>query len=272
MDKLPKVSIITPSYNQAEFIERTILSVLDQGYPNIEYIVFDGGSTDDSIDIIKKYQDKIAYWVSEPDRGQTHAINKGFKRATGEICAWLNSDDLYMENAVSSAVNYFLKYPEVDLLYSHCLNIDENDGIINLRICKDYNRESFISYPSLISQPATFWRKSLFEKIGYLEENYDYVMDLEFWLRAANSGCNFMLVRDKIFAAFRLYPNSKCGGINLGERSDHNDKLFDEAKEVFFKYGGKRLSSYYFRLLAKRYQMFKMIFPLFARILYIAGR
>jgi len=117
MNEYPLVTIVTPSYNQADYLERTILSVLNQDYPRIEYIVIDGGSTDASIDIIKKYEDRIAFWISEPDNGQSHAINKGFKHATGEIFNWLNSDDVLMPSATTIAVHYLTTYPQYGMVY-----------------------------------------------------------------------------------------------------------------------------------------------------------
>src|SRR5690348_14672359 len=127
--EIPLVSIITPSFNQAEFLERTIQSVLTQDYPRIEYMIVDGGSTDGSIEVIKKHQSKLAWWVSEQDHGQTDAINKGFNRANGEILAWLNSDDTYHPQAVAEAVKYLIEHPEVGMVYADCNFIDEQDRV-----------------------------------------------------------------------------------------------------------------------------------------------
>ena len=139
MTSLPLVSIITPSFNQAQYLEQTIQSVLSQDYPNIEYIIMDGGSTDGSVDIIKKYQDKIKYWVSEQDAGQTEAINKGFAKAQGEILAWINSDDSYNPNAVSEAVKYLIENPNVAMVYADCNFIDENGNVIGKFNAKQTN-------------------------------------------------------------------------------------------------------------------------------------
>lgn len=127
---LPLVSIITPSFNQAEFLEATIQSVLGQDYPRIEYSIVDGGSTDGSVDVIKAYEQRLAWWVSEKDQGQTDAINKGFARAKGEILAWINSDDTYNPGAVGSAVKYLMEHPEIALVYSDCNYINEKGEVI----------------------------------------------------------------------------------------------------------------------------------------------
>lgn len=135
----PKISIVTPSYNQAEFLERTILSVLNQNYPNLEYIIIDGGSTDGSVEIIKKFEKYLAYWVSEKDNGQTNAINKGFKISSGEILAWLNADDTYLRHTISRVVNYFQKYPQIDLIYGNAHLINKNGQLIGDLKTTDYN-------------------------------------------------------------------------------------------------------------------------------------
>ncbi len=128
-----KVSVITPSYNQAEFLEKTILSVINQDYSNIEYIIIDGGSTDGSIDIIRKYENRLAYWVSEKDSGQSHAINKGLSLCTGDLVNWLNSDDLLMPSAIRILVEYYNKYPEIKLFYGDRLIIGSNDQVFEAR-------------------------------------------------------------------------------------------------------------------------------------------
>src|SRR5262249_46923914 len=133
MDNYPRITIITPSFNQAQFFEQTIASVLDQNYPNLEYIIIDGGSQDHSVEIIRKYDHRLAYWVSEKDRGQTHAINKGLERATGDIIAYLNSDDFYLAGTLHRVAEYFQQHPDVDLLHGRCRTVNVNGEKIGER-------------------------------------------------------------------------------------------------------------------------------------------
>ena len=132
----PKISIVTPSYNQAQFLERTILSVLNQNYPNLEYIIIDGSSTDESIDIIKRYEKYLNYWVSEKDRGQSHALNKGFYKARGDICGWLNADDLFLPDVFVKVIFAFKLSPNKKIVFGDYLNIDKNDNILELKLTK----------------------------------------------------------------------------------------------------------------------------------------
>ena len=180
----PRLSIVTPSYNQGAFLEQTIRSVLLQGYPNLEYIVIDGGSTDDSVAILRKYEPWLTYWVSEPDNGQSDAINKGFVRASGEIFGWLNSDDLYESNALLLISSYFCERPDCDLLYGNGWYIDEKGQ--KKRPCswvKPYDRRLFPTF-NFILQPAAFWRRSVWQRAGELDISYHWAMDWEWLLRA----------------------------------------------------------------------------------------
>ena len=181
------VSIVTPSYNQASFLERTMKSVLDQDYFNIEYIVVDGASTDGSVDIIKKYADKLAFWVSERDSGQADAINKGMKHAKGEIVAWLNSDDCYLPGAVSAAVEALEENPDAVMVYGDMLSIDENDFVINEFKYKQLSFEDLLCF-QIIGQPAVFFRRDVFEKVGGLDTSYSLLLDHQLWLRIAALG------------------------------------------------------------------------------------
>lgn len=178
----PLVTIVTPSYNQARYLERTILSVLNQDYPNLEYIVIDGGSTDGSVDIIKKYEHKISYWVSEPDRGQSHAINKGFQKATGQIFNWLNSDDILMPSATTIAVHYLVNNPEYGLVYGDRLVIDEKDQVLACVELPSFSR-FFYKFNPWLPQETCFFRRELWSKVNGLDETLHYCMDANLWLR-----------------------------------------------------------------------------------------
>jgi glycosyltransferase involved in cell wall biosynthesis len=214
MTSLPRISIITPSLNQAGFIEQTILSVLGQDYPNLEYIVIDGGSTDGSVDIIRKYEGRIAYWVSESDRGQAHAINKGLRRATGSIIAWLNSDDYYLEGTLAGVADSFSRHPDADLLHGRCRVVDQYGTKIGERV------GSITQYDEILDlwdvwwkkrnfvQPEVFWTKRITDRIGPLCEELSWVMDYEYWLRMFRANCSVCFI-DSELAAFRMQPNQK---------------------------------------------------------------
>ncbi|MFC1480304.1 glycosyltransferase family 2 protein [Candidatus Omnitrophota bacterium] len=203
----PLVSIVTPSYNQAQFIEETILSIQNQDYPNIEHIVVDGNSTDDTLDILKRYDGKIK-WISEPDNGQTEAINKGFKMSNGQICAYLNSDDSYVPGSIKTVVDYFRKHLEVDMFVGDVNYIDENGKIITTTCYPPFNVGRMIrAGGSLISQTGVFFRRRLFDSIGMFEEGLHHGMDYDFYIRAGLKH-NVKSI-SSVLANFRLHPDSK---------------------------------------------------------------
>jgi glycosyltransferase involved in cell wall biosynthesis len=181
------VSIITPSYNQAPYIEQTIQSVLRQDYPRIEYILIDGGSTDNSFEIIEKYADRLAYWISEKDSGQAEAINKGFRRARGEILAWLNSDDYYLPNTISAVVKCFDENPDVVMVYGDMLAVDGNGRTTNILKYKQLSLEDLLCF-QIIGQPSVFFRRSALEKVGPLDTTFHFMLDHHFWIRLAQQG------------------------------------------------------------------------------------
>jgi glycosyltransferase involved in cell wall biosynthesis len=192
------LTVVTPSFNQAEFLEETIHSVLLQHYPNLEYIIMDGGSTDGSVDIIRKYESKLPSWVSEPDRGQSHAINKGWARATGDIIAYLNSDDYYLPGAIHASVRYLIDHPNIDVVYASVIHVDERGREIS-RV-----RPLRFTVPRLvrscfIAQPSVFLRRSVYERLGPLNESIHHSFDYEYWLRAS------------AIASFGLLPNVSAG-------------------------------------------------------------
>lgn len=182
MNSAPLVSIITPSFNQAQFLEKTMLSVLEQDYPNIEYLVADGGSNDGSVEIIRKYGDRLAWWVSEKDRGQADAVNKGFSRAKGEFIAWVNSDDYYLPGAVSHAVKVLQEHPDAGLVFGNVQVVDKDEEIINTLTYGDWQLPELMTF-HIIGQPAVFMRREILEKAGYLDLNYHFLLDHQLWLR-----------------------------------------------------------------------------------------
>ena len=181
------VSIITPSFNQSPFLERTIRSVLEQDYRDIEYLVVDGGSTDGSLDIIHQYANRFAWWVSEKDKGQSEAINKGFAHAQGEIVAWLNSDDFYLPGTLSTAVKEFERHPQAMMLYGNMLAVDENDRTINTLKYRQLSLVDLLCF-QIIGQPAVFMRRSALEKAGGLDITLHCLLDHQLWIRIAEQG------------------------------------------------------------------------------------
>lgn len=210
--QLPKISIITPSYNQGEFIERTIKSVLSQNYPNLEYIVMDGGSTDKTIKILRKYGKKII-WKSEKDKGQGDAVNKGLRIATGDILSYLNSDDTLTPYSLKTVSEIFLKDPKAHWFFGKCKIIDEKDREIRKQITAyknfwltryDYRTLLILDY---ISQPATFWTREAYEKIGNFSEKEYWELDYEYWLRLGKKYRPVFI--DKYLAKFRVHKKAK---------------------------------------------------------------
>ena len=224
MTEQPLVSIVTPSYNQASFLEAAICSVLDQDYPHIEYWVMDGGSTDGSVEIIQRYKDRISGWVSEPDSGQADAINKGFDCSTGEIIAWLNSDDLYRPGALKSAVAVFEQHPEVGLVYSDVDSIDSSGALFNRMTYAHYQLEDLMAF-NIIGQPGVFFRRSALEKAGQLDPSYHYLLDHHLWLRIALI-TSLKYVPGEVWSAARMHPGAK----NVAHAEEFGEEAFRLAK------------------------------------------
>ncbi len=204
---LPLVSIVTPSFNQARFLEDTIQSVLEQDYPRIEYIIVDGGSTDGSLEIIQRYAGQLAWWVSEPDKGQTDAINKGFARANGDILAWLNSDDTYQPGAVREAVEYLGSNPQAGMVYGDANLIDESGQVIGQfpAAQTDYHRlrRGYVHIP----QQAAFFRADLWRQVGPLDPSFYFAMDYDLWVRLARLAR--LDYHPRLWANFRLHSGGK---------------------------------------------------------------
>lgn len=204
----PKISIVTPSFNQGQFIEETIRSVLLQNYPNLEYVIIDGGSTDDSVEIIKKYEPWLTYWESEKDKGQSHAINKGFERCTGDISNWLCSDDIFLKDAFYNVVAV-MKLGTPCWLIGNALQIDENSKYIQHKNIIDYfDLKSFLCWPATaIPQTSVFWNNKLKELVGVLDESLNYTMDVDLWFRFYKKQ-KPILIND-FLSKFRLHKSSK---------------------------------------------------------------
>ena len=203
---LPLVSIITPSYNQAAYLEQTIQSVLHQADVQLEYFVIDGASTDGSLEIIQRYASRLTGWVSEPDSGQAEAINKGFARATGKYIAWLNSDDLHLPGAISKAVSFLEAHPQLGMVFGDAVTIDPNGTQLNQLKFGDWGLEELLGF-RIICQPADFIRRSNREQAGYLDPSYHFMLDHQLWLRMARLAPIQHI--PEILAAARHHPQAK---------------------------------------------------------------
>lgn len=202
-----KITIITPSYNQGKYIEQTILSILNQNYPDLEYMIFDGGSTDNSLEIIKKYENKLAYWESEKDRGQSHAINKGFAKATGEIITWINSDDQLTPNTLENVATYFSANPNIAFLHGKTILFQEGKGEEKIKGAdsNDLNYKYLAGLP--FPQPSSFFKKILIDELGGLNEKYHYGMDYDLFLSIFLNGEGLKV--EDIFSKYLLHQSSK---------------------------------------------------------------
>jgi glycosyltransferase involved in cell wall biosynthesis len=203
----PRITVVTPSYNQGKFIEATIRSVLDQGYPNLEYIVMDGGSSDDSVEIIRRYEKHLAYWTSEKDEGASDAIRKGFARATGTILAYLNSDDLYLPVSLE-AIAETMMAPDVDVAYGNMYWIDTTGNTIGEQRQTPFMPLAYLYGGSTLQQPATFWKKDVYIKCGEMDPSYRFAFDMDLFVRFARAGARFKHV-NRFVASFRIHPQSK---------------------------------------------------------------
>ncbi|KHK04540.1 glycosyltransferase family 2 protein [Desulfovibrio sp. TomC] len=216
------VSAVTPSYNQGRFIGRTIDSVLSQGVDGLEYVIMDGGSTDETVSVLESYGDRLRF-RSEPDKGQPDAVNKGMAETTGEIIAWLNSDDVYTTGALQAVLEVFEKSPDVDVVYGDADHIDINDAFI-----EPYPAEPFdltrLMERCIICQPAAFFRRRVVERFGNLDLRWQYTLDYEFWLRLAKGGAVFRYLPRKL-AGSRFYPQTKTSGAKLTVHSEINDMM-----------------------------------------------
>ena len=239
---LPLVSIITPSYNQGNFLEETILSVLAQDYPHLEYIIVDGGSTDGSLEIIQRYADRLAWWVSEKDQGQTDALNKGFAHARGDIFAWLNSDDTYLPGAVSEAVNFLSIHPEAAMVYADANLIDEHGQVIGQFPARQTDLKRMLRGSVHIPQQTTFFWARLWKLVGPLDPSFYFAMDYDLWVRLAKHGP--LIYQPRLWANFRLHSS--------GKSIQQDDRCYPEMLRVYRREGGGSLSWLSLRWFARR--------------------
>ena len=219
---LPKISIVMPCYNQVEFIERSILSILNQDYPNIELVIIDGGSKDGTIEIVKKYEKYITFWTSENDKGQSDALNKGFKHCTGDVYGWLNSDDIYLPNAFKYAVQVLDKKLDKKIVFGDFLSIDKEDKILDYNHSFDFSLSQFKYEGFHLNAQSMFWRKSVHTFFSGFDTNLkntmDYQMILEFGI---NEGQKSFFRIPHVLGGFRRYEGQKTGGHPLRALEEH---------------------------------------------------
>ncbi len=246
MSAAPLVSIVTPSFNQAAYLEAAMNSAFEQNYSNIEYLVIDGGSTDGSLDLIKKHSARLAKWVSEPDRGQTDAINKGFASATGKYMSWLNADDRLLSGAVGEAVEFLEAYPEVGMVYGDADYIDSKGRIVGHfpAAQTDYSalRRGYVHIP----QQTAFWRRDLWEQVAPLDPGFVFAMDYDLWVRLAKISPLKYLPRT--WAQFRLHDESKT--------LQNDQRAWDEMLKVHFREGGS-----WFSIIGMKYWLRRLVAP-----------
>lgn len=238
----PKVSIITPSYNQAQFLEASIESVLQQDYPNIEYIIVDGGSKDNSVEIIKKYQDRLAWWVSEKDKGHADALNKGFSHASGEILAWLNSDDVYFPHAVSEAVEILRTKPEVGMVYGDADLIDDSGAPAGKFASKQTSYRQMLRGSVHVPQATTFFRADVWNQIGPLDLSLFFSFDYDLWVRIAK--VSQVLYVPKRWAQFRIH--------DAGKTIINDDRCYPDMLSVLEREGGSWFSMLRLRMITRK--------------------
>ncbi len=246
----PKISVITPSYNQGKFLEQTILSVISQCYPNLEYIIMDGGSTDESVEIIKKYEQHITYWQSKPDNGQAGAINEGFKHATGDILCWLNSDDMYMPGIFDRIAAIFANTSKPAIVFGNCLHFNEHSSKTRGSDVVGDDARHILSLYDYIIQPSSFWNRAAWLATGALEESMHFAFDWDWFIRAQNTGVQFVPVQDYL-SIYRIHESHKTG--------TGGDKRNEELKKIVSRYNEEQKLIRAFNRWLRIYAKYKFV-------------
>jgi glycosyltransferase involved in cell wall biosynthesis len=258
MRNFPSIAIVTPSFNQGEFIERTIQSIITQNYPNLEYIIQDGGSCDATQTILERYNSMLRHWESRADQGQSHAINLGFAHSSAEIMAYLNSDDLLLPGALHYVANYFAQHPEIDVVYGHRIIIDENDQEIGRWVLPPHNSK-VLTVEDFVPQETLFWRRRIWNKVGGIDESFKFAMDWDLLLRFQHEGAKFKRL-PRFLGAFRVHTQQKTSA----EMEITGKK---EIERLLIRYHGRVLNA----LEIKRQGIFYLLQHVGYQLLYKLG-
>ncbi len=256
-DLYPKITVVTPSYNQAQFLEQTILSVIGQQYPNLEYIIMDGGSKDGSVAIIKKYEHHFAYWQSKQDNGQGAAINDGFARSTGDILCWLNSDDMYLPGTLLKIGRMFTEITEPTILFGNCLHFRENSSKARGSDVVGAQKELNLGLCDYIIQPSSFWNRGAWEKNGKLNESFHYTFDWEWFIRAEKNNVKFIPLKEYL-SLYRIHEAHKSGA--------GGDKRSLELAEIYGLYKSQKM-----KLTFMQFNKYNNKYKLFHNIVYASN-
>lgn len=242
---LPGISIVTASYNQGAFLEETLRSVLLQDYPALEHIVIDGGSADRSPDILRRYSPHLTYWVSEPDSGPADALAKGFRKATGDIVAYLNSDDVYQPGVLREVGRYFVEHPDCDVLYGDTYWIDPEGRVVAERRQTPFLTSGFLYGGADLQQPSVFWTRQAYDKAGGIDPSYRFAFDTDLFFRFAVGGARFHHLK-RFFASFRLHPNAKSS-----RETDICREDLERIRSRYLRHGYRSAYGRYSRNLAR---------------------
>ena len=261
--KHPKISIVTPSFNQGSYLESTILSVIGQLYPNLEYIIMDGGSTDNSIDIIRKYEKHFAFWESVPDKGQSDAINKGFQIATGDILAWINSDDMYLPHTFRFISEYFSSNCDDKIVFGNCLKFNQETKKVYGSDVESSHKKLDISLCDYIIQPSCFWSRQIWEKVGPLNLDLAFSLDWDWFIRAQKLNLKFEPISE-FLSIYRIHAQHKTG-------TGGQDRIYELVK-IYQKYHSGMISRCYLksrmdqkvvfaRSLIQKFRLYRVLDP-----------